>query len=604
MVLGVSAYYHDSAAAIVQGQHIIAAAQEERFTRRKGDPALPKHAIDYVLKAAGVHPGELSAVAYYEDPGAKADRMLSTYLTGDIRAARAFSHAMRSWLPDKMWVEHSLRRMLGSEVPILRGDHHASHAASAYYPSPYEESAIVTIDGVGEWSTTTIGHGRGPTIDLHEHVEYPDSLGLLYSAFTLHCGFRINSGEYKLMGLAPYGKPVHAQAILDDMIDLKDDGTYSLNPSYFAYHRSLHTCSEKMEKLLGTRARAAEEQLTSAHADIAASIQVVLDQAVHLIARRAQKRTGSRNLCLAGGVALNVTSVGHLHRSGLYESIFVQPAAGDAGGALGAALRVAHVNLGAPRDARGQDGMQGAFLGPSVDDDEDLDETLKRYRLKHRRMEEEELAGRIAEAIACGKVVAVARGRMEYGPRALGARSVLADARDENMQSRLNLKTKFREGFRTFAPMVLAERAEEWFDTQGRQDPYMLSTAYVKPQHWKKVDDEPDMPPHQKVRQVRSSIPAVTHVDMSARIQTIDEQRNPFIHKTLKKFEDLTGCPVIVNTSFNVRGEPIVRTAEDAIECFLATDIDLLVLEDVLVDRSDQAEGELRPLRPAARRDD
>lgn len=608
-VLGISAQYHDSAAALVVDGSIVAAAQEERFTRVKGDPSLPEQAIKYVLRTVGIGPSALSATVFYESPFAKLDRLVSSQFLGKAKGARMFAHSMGTWLPQKLWVPRQLAGLLGSDQPLLMGDHHLSHAASTFYPSPFDSAAILTVDGVGEWTTTSIGKGSDQGVELLEHVEYPNSLGLLYSAFTLYCGFKVNSGEYKLMGLAPYGSPVHLDKIMTEIVHLSSDGSYSLNPEYFAYLTAPRTYTKKFEELFSSPTRRPSDPLTQHHADVAASIQAATDAVMLALAARAKSLTGSTRLCLAGGVALNVVSVGRIERSGLFEEVWVQPAAGDAGGALGAALWASHDILSVPRRLQRTDSMSGALLGPTPSESgPSASSVLDSYGLVYTRHSDSELSDRVATAVAAGSVVAVAKGRMEYGPRALGNRSILADARDESMQLRLNLKTKFREGFRPFAPVVLASDAEEYFDMAGNESPYMLKTYYVK----KSLRCDPPPAPdseepanfYKKAQESRSSIPAVTHVDYSARVQTVDPVRHPFLCDVLESFKALTGCSVMVNTSFNLRGEPIVNTATDAVECFLHADIDLLVLEDCLIVRSDQSPGSLAPKRPSPRNED
>jgi carbamoyltransferase len=602
-ILGISAHYHDSAAALVVDGKIVAAAQEERFTRVKGDSALPERAVEYALQAGGLSPDELTAVAYYENPFAKFDRQLNSHLIGRPGALPGFVQAMRATLSEKLWVESEIRRLLGRRVPVLLGDHHLSHAVSAFIPSPFEEAATLTVDGVGEWSTTTIGVGSGGRVDLLEQIEFPNSLGLLYSVFTAYCGFKVNSGEYKLMGLAPYGTPRFVDLILEEFISLHADGSFSLNPRHFAYLDGGRTYRKSFEAVLGERTRRPETAMSQFHADVAASIQEVTNRAMLGLARRARERSGSTRLVLAGGVALNVVSVGHLQRSGLFEDIWVQPAAGDAGGALGSALWASHQVYGVPRAVQADDAMAGAFLGPTPSQaGTDVESLLSEYGVIGHRLDDSTMAETVARSLADGQIVAVARGRMEFGPRALGARSVLADARSPQMQSRLNLKTKFREGFRPFAPLVLADRADEYFD-MGGESPYMLKTFPVRAELRTDATDDESLDFTTRVNRVRSTIPAVTHVDHSARVQTVDAQRNPFTHTVLSNFADITGTAVLVNTSFNVRGEPIVCSSDDALECFLATDIDVLVLEDHLIRRSEQPES-VRPLRSTAVRAD
>lgn len=609
-VLGISAQYHDSAAALVVDGEIVAAAHEERFTRIKGDPSVPENAIRYVLRTAGLGPSALSAVVFYESPFAKLDRIVSTQFVGKPSGIRMFAHSIGSWLPQKLWVARTLRDFLGGDVPVLMGDHHLSHAASAFYPSPHASAAILTVDGVGEWTTTSISHGTADGIKMIEHIEYPNSLGMLYSAFTLYCGFKINSGEYKLMGLAPYGSPRFVSRIFDEILYLSPDGSYSLNPEYFAYFTSPKTYNDRFEELFGAPTRKPDEPLVQHYADVAASIQAVTDKVMLALASRAKEQTGETSLCLAGGVALNVVSVGKIEQSGLFDSVWVQPAAGDAGGALGSALWASHSVLGVSRKVEARDSMQGSMLGPTPSEVDEVDSSaaLDAYGLVSQELDDSELARAMAEELASGSVVAIARGRMEYGPRALGCRSILADARDPSMQLRLNMKTKFREGFRPFAPIVLAERASEYFDTSGHDSPYMLKTYKVH-EHLRRPVDPVEVPDdgsrfYHLAKQVRSSLPAITHQDYSARVQTVSADRHAFLHAVLEEYFAKTGCAVLVNTSFNVRGEPIVASAVDAIECFLHTDIDVLVLENRLIRRLGQSADALRPRRDSQRGDD
>jgi len=593
-VLGVSCGYHDAAAALVVDGVIVAAVQEERFSRVKGDERLPERSIEYVLDAGGVTPEELDLVVFYESPFIKLDRILSSYLNGDLRALPTFVKAMETWLPEKLWVTTQLRRLLGRGIRVVYGDHHLSHAASAFWPSPFDEAAILTLDGVGEWTTTMIAHGSSEGIRPIRHIEYPNSLGILYSAFTLYCGFKINSGEYKLMGLAPYGTPRFADRIEEELIALHRDGSFSLNPAYFEYFTGTRTYGTAFEELFGAPTRRPSEELSQVYLDVAASIQQVTNRAVLGLARAAAEATGSPRLCLAGGVALNVVAMGELERSGLFTDIWIQPAAGDAGGSLGAALWASQELLGVSPSSSS---MAGCFLGPTPGEGgPPLEETLAGYGLRGETLADGALAGRVAELVADGMVVGLARGRMEFGPRALGARSILADPRDPDTQVRLNLKTKNRESFRPFAPIVPVEDAEDYFLTGGRTSPYMLKTyqvrSRVEPPALTATQDV-----YARVRQVRSDIPAVTHVDHSARVQTVAADENPFLHQVLCAFRARTGCSVLVNTSFNVRGEPIVRDHVDAIECFLRTDIDALVVDDVLLLKSGQAPEALVPRR-------
>lgn len=597
-VLGISAYYHDSAAALVCNGKIVAAAQEERFTRRKGDDRFPTNAVDYVLAAADLLPDDLAAVAFYDSSLLKLERMLSTYLVGSPRSARAFLVAMRAFLPEKFSVEKQIQHELGKNVPIFIGHHHLSHAASAFFPSPFEESAILTVDGVGEWTSCSVGHGRGSNVSLVEEIEYPNSLGLFYSAFTLFCGFKINSGEYKLMGLAPYGQPRFKDAISSDVLYLADDGSFSLNPAYFGYFDGLRSFTPALGDLLGVEPRTPESPLTQEHADIAASVQAITNDVVVSLARRAQRVTGSRNLCLAGGVALNVVAMGILERSGEFDGVWIQPAAGDAGGALGAALWVSHTEFGAHRIPALADAMGGGFLGPAPSEGTTSSEdALTEAGLNGQRLNDDDLAASVAQALADGLIVGVARGRMEFGPRALGHRSILADPRLPDMQTRLNLKTKYRESFRPFAPIVLEEDAAEYFEMEAdTASPYMLKTFPVRAELRREtmaMAASDAQLGFDRINEVRSAIPAVTHLDYSARVQTVDAVRNPFMHDTLRSFREITGCSVLVNTSFNVRGEPIVCSAEDAIRCFLLTDIDVLVVDNFFILRSEQPESSL-----------
>lgn len=607
-ILGVSAYYHDSAAALSVGGEIVAAAQEERFTREKHTAELPRRAIDYVLRHANLAPHDIDLVVFYESPYAKLDRILTSQLVGRPTGLRAFSRSVRTYLPDKLWVTNHLRDYLGRDTTIVTSDHHLTHAASAFYPSPFAEAAIVTVDGVGEWTTTMIGQGTGTSIAMLDQIEYPNSLGLLYSAFTAYCGFSINSGEYKLMGLAPYGTPRYAAAIREHLIHLDPDGSFSLNPEFFTYTHTLHTYSGAFENLFAKPTRIPDTPVTQADADVAASIQCVLEDAILGLARRARTVTGLPHLVMAGGVALNVTATGALERSGIFDQVWVQPAAGDAGGALGAALWASHQLGDAPRTHLQQgrrDGMRGAFLGPDPGTPEQVDALLDQYGLTGQHLTDADLARRIATEVSDGNIVAVATGRMEFGPRALGNRSILADPRDPGMQKRLNLATKFRESFRPFAPMVPTEHCADYFDSDGRESPYMTTVFPVR-EHLRLSDTHTDIDsdPYARVNHPRSVLPAITHVDYSARVHTVDREHNPLMHKVLTYFGEITGYPVLVNTSFNVRGEPIVCTAEDAIECFLATDIDVLVLNNTLVSRRTQTPDALTPRRPSARRAD
>lgn len=586
-ILGISAYYHDSAAALVEDGKIIAATQEERFTRIKGDASFPHHAIGYCLEEAGIHENELDYVIFYENPLSKFERLLTTYHLNAPKSLRSFLKAMPSWLTQKLWLEDEISREMGIKKRIYFCDHHLSHAASAFFPSPFEEAAVLTIDGVGEWSTATLGVGKRNKVKLLEEVSFPNSLGLLYSAFTYYTGFKINSGEYKLMGLAPYGEPKYVDLIQKKLIHVNRDGSIVLNQNYFNYVNGLTMTNKRFNKLFGGPPRKPESSITQKEMDIAASIQVVLNEAVLAMGHHAYEKTGLKNIVLAGGVALNVVSMGKLSKEGLFHQLWIQPASGDAGGALGAALWMWYQNLGNDRIPEKLDSMQGTFLGPNIPPTSESDDIV----LTHlggiwETLSDEELQERITEKLVEGKVVAVARGRMEFGPRALGSRSILGDARSPSMQSHMNLKIKFRESFRPFAPMVLVEDAAEYFELQ-QESPYMLLAYPVKECRRFAVPDN-HLFGIDLLKVPRSDIPAVTHIDYSARIQTVDLKRNPFIHGLLSKFKEMTGCSVIINTSFNIRGEPIVNTLEDAYRCFMATEIDYLVIGNRFLERNTQ----------------
>ena len=591
-ILGISAYYHDAAAALLEDGRIVAAAQEERFTRIKGDSAFPHHAISFCLDTAGIHESELDYVVFYENPLTKFERLLTTYHLTAPRSYTSFVEAFPSWLTEKVWLENEIAREMGLRKRIYFCDHHLSHAASAFFPSPFESAAILTVDGVGEWSTTTWGVGESNHVELREQIRFPNSWGLLYSAFTHYTGFKINSGEYKLMGLAPYGQPRFADRILDRLLRLGADGSIVLNQAYFGYSGGLRMTNERFHALFGGPPREPESRITQREMDLAASIQLVLDEGVLRMARHVRTRTGLDQLVLAGGVALNVVSIGRLASAGVFRELWVQPASGDAGSALGAALWMWHQKLGHPRLPAKPDAMRGAFLGleipPASRED---DATLEKLGAVWDVLDEAALQQRIAASIAAGKVVAVARGRAEFGPRALGARSILGDARLPQMQSHMNLKIKFRESFRPFAPMVLAEDARDYFDTT-QESPYMLLVYPVTARRRIAAADA-GLAGIDLLKVPRSEIPAVTHVDHSARVQTLDAERNPFITGVLRRFKQMTGCPVLINTSFNVRGEPMVNTVEDAYRCFMATEIDCLVAGNRFLEREQQAH---RPL--------
>jgi carbamoyltransferase len=592
-VLGLSALYHDAAAALVVDGEVVAAAQQERFSRKKHDPAFPLDAIRYCLKETGVAPDGLTAVAYYDKPLTTFVRILKSYVAAGPRGIRTFPKAMSEWSTHKLWTSLEIERgirALGWKMPkeLLYAEHHMSHAAAAFYPSPYERAAIVTMDGVGEWATSSIGVGRGRTVELLREQRFPDSLGLLYSAFTYHCGFRVNSGEYKLMGLAPYGEPTYVDRILE-VVDLADDGSIRMDLRYFDYLAGRRMTNARFDALFDGPARDPESPITDREADLARSIQEVVERAVLGTARTARELTGETNLVLAGGVALNCVANGRLDREGPFENIWVQPAAGDAGSALGCALWAYHDVLGNPRTPETPDGMHGTYLGPGFSGASVAADLEAAGRPFEQIPDDAERAERIAGLLADGQVVAVVQGRMEFGPRALGHRSILADARDPEIQRSLNLRVKNRESFRPFAPAVLAEHASDWFDLD-HPAPYMTFVAPVAEHRWVEATSSADTAATitDVVAEVRSEIPAVTHVDHSARIQTVDADQAPAFHRILSAFHRQTGCPVLVNTSFNVRGEPIVATPDDAYRCFMTTDIDHLLIEDCLLSKADQ----------------
>ena len=593
-ILGISSFYHDSAAALVVDGEVVAAAQEERFTRVKHDPSFPTRAVDYCLREGRTKPEELDYVVFYDKPFLKFDRLIETYISYAPVGLRSFMMAMPLWLKTKLHLPREIRKAIQGRFkgPIVFTVHHESHAASCFFPSPYEESAILTMDGVGEWDTATIGHGEGSQIQLLKSLQFPHSPGLLYSAFTYFTGFKVNSGEYKLMGLAPYGEPKHVKTILENLVDVKEDGSLAMNMEYFSYCEGLTMTNERFANLFGGPPRRAESAITQREMDLAASIQAVTEEIVLRMARTARQLTGSRNLCLAGGVALNCVANGKLLRAGIFDNVFITPACGDAGGALGAALFVHYQLLGNKRDNRGGDTLKGSLLGPSYSNPE-IRAFLDKEGVKHHFFADEaELLPKVAEAMRNEKVVGWFYGRMEFGPRALGARSILGDARSDVMQSVMNLRIKYRESFRPFAPCVLAEDVAEYFELD-RESPYMLLVADVRKDLRCPLADEqqrlmkdPDL--RKRVHVKRSRLPAITHVDMSARIQTVDEARHGRFYRLMKEFKRQTGCGVVINTSFNIRGEPIVCTPEDAYRCFVATDMDVLVLENCVLYKSEQ----------------
>lgn len=587
-ILGLSCFYHDSAAVLLKNGAILAAAQEERFTRKRHDEGFPFQAVAYCLRSSGITIQDVGLVAFYDKPFVKFfDRILETYLSIAPRGLSSFKMALPVWMGSKLWMRSTLKRNLGYSGRILFPFHHESHAASAFLPSPFEEAAIVTVDGVGEWQTTTIGHGKGNDFEIVKEIRFPHSLGLLYSAITYYTGFKVNSGEYKVMGLAPYGEPRYVRTILDNLIDLKDDGSFHLNQEYFDYLGGLTMTNARFDALFGGPPRKPESQLTQKEMDLARSVQEVTEMAMLRIAGFAAKATGSRNLCLAGGVALNCVANGKILRERIVDRIWVQPAAGDAGGALGSALLAYHRFQGKGRTPVPEDAMQGALLGPDFSDAE-IESFLQSVQGKFDRLEPGKLSAHVAKALAEEKVVGWFQGRMEFGPRSLGARSILGDPRSPRMQKEMNLRIKFRESFRPFAPAVLREKVSEYFEFEA-DSPYMLMVAPIRESHRRSMtQSEEKLWGIDKLNAVRSTVPAVTHVDYSARLQTVDAVRNPAFHGLLKAFEGLTGCPILINTSFNVRGEPIVCTPQDAYACFMRTGIDMLVMGKYVLEKSRQ----------------
>lgn len=589
-ILGISAFYHDSAACLIQDGRIIAAAQEERFTRKKHDDSFPTHAVAYCLKQAGITMKDVTHVAFYEKPFVKFERLLLTYLSYAPAGIGSFLKAMPVWLKEKIFIKTLIQNHLDYEGEIIFPEHHESHSASAFFPSPFQESAIITFDGVGEWTTTSWGTGKANRMDVKEEVHFPHSLGLLYSAFTYYIGFRVNSGEYKLMGLAPYGQPKYADIIRRELIDIKEDGSYHLNMRYFNYPVGLTMVNDHFCKLFDMPVRKPETQLTQKHMDVAASIQKVTEEVMVKTANYVHNKTGLDHLCLAGGVALNCVGNGKILRETPFKKIWVQPAAGDAGGALGAALYVWYQVLNNPRQADNvHDAQQGSFLGPDVS--EGVQELAEQNGWMYEYLPEHVLPGRIAQLIEDQKVIGLCQGRMEFGPRALGSRSIIGDARSEKMQSVLNLKVKFRESFRPFAPAVLRHRVKDYFELDC-DSPYMLLVAPVR--HDKRLDDSKgsELFGIEKLKFKRSVVPAITHVDYSARVQTVDQERNPVFYKIIEEFERKTSCPVVINTSFNIRGEPIVCTPQDAYRCFMCTDMDYLLIGNYLFERLAQPNKE------------
>ena len=587
-ILGISAFYHDSAACLVQDGKIIAAAQEERFTRKKHDSSLPTNAIHFCLENSGIAGSDLDFVSFYDKPLIKFERILETYLAYAPFGIRSFITAIPLWIKEKLWIKEHISKELGFNGKIIFTEHHESHAASAFFPSPFQEAAFLTIDGVGEWATASYGVGKNNEAHILAEIRFPHSLGLLYSAFTYYTGFKVNSGEYKIMGLAPYGEPAYKELILSELMDLKEDGSFRLNMKYFNYCAGLTMTNKKFDKLFGGPPRKPESRLTQRDMDLARSVQEVTEEVMLRMIRHIHKETGCKNLCLAGGVALNCVANGRILREGPFENIWIQPSAGDAGGALGAALFVWYQYLENSRVPDGKkDFQQGSYLGPSFTNDYIAD-YLRSNNIPHTELTNEEIPEKIADLIADQMVIGWFQGRMEFGPRALGSRSIIGDARSATMQETMNLKIKFRESFRPFAPSVIQEKASDLFDIKG-ESPYMLLVAQVKKDIRKEVSDEQQKCfGLDKLHVVRSAIPAVTHVDYSARIQTVSKDDNPLFYRVIEKFGEKYGCPAIINTSFNVRGEPIVCTPEDAYLCFMRTNMDYLIIGNFLLDKKEQ----------------
>ena len=594
-ILGLSAFYHDSAACLVIDGNIVAAAQEERFTRKKHDAGFPTQAVAYCLAEAGIVAADLDYVVFYDKPFLKFERLLETYLAFAPRGFKSFVTSLPVWLKDKLFQKTMIAKVLNEQfggdidwtTRLLFSEHHLSHAASAFFPSPFEEAAVLTMDGVGEWTTTSLAIGRGNQLAVHKEIQFPHSLGLLYSAITYYTGFKVNSGEYKVMGLAPYGEPKYADLIKDNLIDIKEDGSFHLDMSYFNYCTGLTMTNERFDTLFGGPRRAAESQLTQREMDLASSVQAVTEEVVIKLATGIRKSTGLRNLCLAGGVALNCVANGKLLRKNIFDNIWIQPAAGDAGGAVGAALAAYHMMLKQPRTVNPADSMKGGYLGPEYSQ-ADIEQRLTKAGAVFTTVPETEMIALTAQALAEGKAVGWHQGRMEFGPRALGGRSIIADPRSEAVQKQLNLKVKYRESFRPFAPSVLREDVSEWFDIQS-DSPYMLLVADVaKSKQLPMTPEQEKLFGIEKLNVPRSQIPAITHVDYSARIQTVHAHTNPKYFALITKFKELTGCPVLVNTSFNVRGEPIVCTPEDSFNCLMGTEIEFLVVGNAIMRKEDQ----------------
>ncbi|MEC7595968.1 MAG: carbamoyltransferase [Pseudomonadota bacterium] len=598
-ILGISAFYHDAAACLLRDSDIVAAAQEERFTRKKYDASFPKNAITYCLQELEISPSQLDYVVFYDKPFLKFERLLETYLAFAPKGFQGFVTSLPFWIKDKLFqksvITNFLNELWGKEIDLtgrlLFSEHHLSHAASAFFPSPFKEAAVLTMDGVGEWTTTSFAIGSGSKLSVQKEIHFPHSLGLLYSAFTYYIGFKVNSGEYKVMGLAPYGEPKYAKLIKDNLIDIKEDGSFSLNMSYFNYCTGLTMTNEKFDDLFGGPPRKPESIITQRDMDLAASIQTVIEEIIIKLAKGISKISGQKNLCLAGGVALNCVANGKLMRESVFENIWIQPAAGDAGGALGAALGTYHIMLNQPRKiSNSLDSMQGSYLGPQYSQDE-ITAKLTQCGAVFTTHSNDDIVELAAQGLADGKAIGWHTGRMEFGPRALGGRSILADPRSPSMQKLLNLKVKYRESFRPFAPSVLRQDVDQWFE-MDTDSPYMLLVAdVVKSKRRQMKEEENTLSGIDKLNVPRSSIPAVTHVNYSARVHTVHEQTNPSYYKLIKRFKELTGCAVLVNTSFNVRGEPIVCTPEDAYKCFMGTELDLLVIGNSLLNKTQQPQN-------------
>ena len=593
-IVGISAYYHDSAAALLVDGEIIAAAQEERFTRKKHDPGFPHNALKYCLEEAGIRPGEIDRIVFYDKPFIKFERLLQTYVSLAPHGFQSFKLALPVWVRDKLFLKTKLIKLfkeydseINWEERMLFAEHHLSHAASAFYASPFEEAAVLTMDGVGEWATTSLAVGKGNDLKIHKEIHFPHSLGLLYSAFTYYLGFKVNSGEYKIMGLAPYGRPVYKDKIMSNIVDMKSDGSYRLSMKYFDYCTGLRMTSPEFHALFGGEPRESEGELTQREMDLAASVQAVTEEVVLQLSRGIRESTGLENLCLAGGVALNCVANGKLLKEKIFKRIWIQPAGGDAGGALGAAYVGYHGHLGKPRTVSPQDAMKGAYLGPKCLD-EDIEKDLKRLGASFTKQSQTEMINTCVEGLSEGKAIGWHQGRMEFGPRALGARSIIGDSRSEKMQSILNLKVKFRESFRPFASSILREKVNEWFD-MDEDSPYMLLVVDVQKDKQIPMSEEDQKKfGIDKLNVPRSKIPASTHVDYSARVQTVHKETNPIYHELLSRFNEKTGCPVLINTSFNIRGEPIVCSTEDAFRCFMGTDLDLFVVGNYVMRKDDQ----------------